>query len=85
MTPRLFNQFLVFTFYRWEVIMRESALLGILGLHTLGFFIDSAFESFRLDVALMLIIASALLNICVDSAGRYLRQYLQLPGHRVIR
>lgn len=37
-TPRLFNQFLVFTFYRWEVIMRESALLGILGLHTLGFF-----------------------------------------------
>ncbi|MDH5551774.1 MAG: hypothetical protein OEX82_00415 [Nitrosomonas sp.] len=85
MTPRLFNQFLVFTFYRWEVIMRESALLGILGLHTLGFFIDSAFESFRLDVALILIIASAMLNVGVDSAGRYLRQYLQLPGHRVIR
>ncbi len=83
-TPRLFNQFLVFTFYRWEVIMRESALLGILGLHTLGFFIDSAFESFRLDVALVLIIASAMLNVGVDSAGRYFRQYLQLPGHRVI-
>ena len=84
-TPRLFNQFLVFTFYRWEVIMRESALLGILGLHTLGFFIDSAFESFRLDIALILIIASAILNIVVDGAGMYLRQYLQLSGHRVIR
>lgn len=83
-TPRLFNQFLVFTFYRWEVIMRESALLGILGLHTLGFFIDSAFESFRLDVAIILIIAGAMLNIAVDSAGRLLRQYLQLPGHLVI-
>jgi phosphonate transport system permease protein len=82
-TPRLFNRFLVFTFYRWEVIMRESALLGILGLHTLGFFIDSAFESFRLDVALILIIASAILNIGVDSIGRLLRQYLHLPGHRV--
>ncbi len=83
-TPRIMNQFLVFTFYRWEVIMRESALLGILGLHTLGFFIDSAFESFRLDVALILIIASALLNIGVDSAGRIVRQYLHLPTHRVI-
>ncbi|MDH5479280.1 MAG: hypothetical protein OEX11_00760 [Nitrosomonas sp.] len=83
-TPRVFNQFLIFTFYRWEVIMRESALLGILGLHTLGFFIDSAFESFRLDVALILIIASAALNIGVDSAGRVLRQYLHLPKYRVI-
>lgn len=83
-TPRLFNQFLVFTFYRWEVIMRESALLGILGLHTLGFFIDSAFESFRLDVAMILIVAGAILNIIVDNTGRLLRQYLQLPGHRVI-
>lgn len=83
-TPRLFKQFLVYTFYRWEVIMRESALLGILGLHTLGFFIDSAFESFRLDIALLLIVASAILNVGVDSAGRYLRRYLQLPGHQVI-
>jgi phosphonate transport system permease protein len=83
-TPRVFNQFLVFTFYRWEVIMRESALLGILGLHTLGFFIDSAFESFRLDVALILIIASAILNVGVDSAGRMLRHYLHLPKYRII-
>ncbi len=83
-TPRLFNQFLVFTFYRWEVIMRESALLGILGLHTLGFFVDSAVESFRLDVALILIATSAVLNIGVDGAGRMLRQYLHLPRHRII-
>lgn len=83
-TPRVFNQFLLFCFYRWEVIMRESALLGILGLHTLGFFIDSAFESFRLDVALILIIASALLNIGIDSLGRKLRESLHLPRYRVI-
>ena len=58
--------------------------LGILGLHTPGFFIDSAFESFRLNVALILIFASALLNIVVDSAGRILQQYLHLPRHRII-
>jgi phosphonate transport system permease protein len=84
LTPRLSDQFLVLIFYRWEVIMRESALLGILGLHTLGFFIDSAFESFRLDIALILIIASAILNICVDTTGRLLQQYLQLTQHRII-
>lgn len=63
--------------------MRESALLGILGLHTLGFFIDSAFESFRLDIALILIITSAILNISADSIGRLLRQYLHLTEHHV--
>jgi phosphonate transport system permease protein len=84
LTPRLSDQFLVLIFYRWEVIMRESALLGILGLHTLGFFIDSAFESFRLDVALILIVASAILNIVVDNTGRLLRQYLQLTQHHII-
>ena len=84
LTPRLSDQFLILIFYRWEAIMRESALLGILGLHTLGFFIDSAFESFRLDVALILIVASAILNIGVDNTGRLLREYLQLTQHRVI-
>ena len=84
LTPRLLNQFLVLTFYRWETIMRESALLGILGLHTLGFFIDSAFESFRLDIALLLIIASALLNITIDIAGRLIRKYLQPTTHHFI-
>lgn len=83
LTPRLLDQFLVLLFYRWEVIMRESALLGILGLHTLGFFIDSAFESFRLDIALILIITSAILNISADSIGRLLRQYLHLTEHHV--
>jgi len=35
--PRLYNQFLAFLFYRWEIIMRETAILGILGITTLGF------------------------------------------------
>ena len=76
--PRLYGQFLAFLCYRWEVILRESAILGILGVHTLGFYIDSAFESFRLDAALLLIAASALLNISVDHGSRLLRHRLHL-------
>lgn len=76
--PRIYGQFLAFLCYRWEVILRESAILGILGIHTLGFYIDSAFESFRLDVALLLIAVSAVLNIAVDQLSRLIRHHLHL-------
>ncbi len=76
--PQLYRQFLVFLFYRWEVILRETAILGILGIQTLGFFIDSAFEELRFDRALLLILVSAVLNIGVDGFARWLRLRLQL-------
>lgn len=76
--PRLYGQFLAFLCYRWEVILRESAILGILGVHTLGFYIDSAFESFRLDVAIILIAVTAMLNIGIDQLSRWTRHQLHL-------
>ena len=76
--PRLYPQFLAFLFYRWEVIMRETAILGILGIATLGFYIDSAFADLRFDRALFLIIITAVLNICIDSLSRYIRGRLRL-------
>ena len=79
--PKIYGPFLALLCYRWEVILRESAILGILGIHTLGFFIDSAFERFELDSALLLILVSALLNITVDQGSRWLRHSLHLPEH----
>ena len=75
-TPRVYPHFLSLLLYRWEVIIRESAILGILGITTLGFYIDSAFEDIRYDRALFLIIISALLNIAVDSFSRKVRSNL---------
>lgn len=72
-TPRRFPAMLALLFYRWEVILRESAIMGILGVATLGFYIDSAFEEIRYDRAFLLIIATALLNIMVDALSRRLR------------
>ena len=74
-TPRLYPGFLAFLFYRWEVILRESAIMGILGIATLGFFIDSAFEEIRYDKAFFLILVTAVLNILVDAVSRRLRRY----------
>ena len=83
--PRVYRQFLAFLCYRWETIMRESAILGLLGIHTLGFFIDSAFESFRLDIALILILATAAMNLVVDSFSRWFRRRLHLHTSPIAR
>jgi phosphonate transport system permease protein len=72
-------------FYRWEVILRESAILGILGIHTLGFYVDSAFEELRFDRALFLILITALLNILVDIVSRRIRKQLRLTALPEIR
>lgn len=76
--PNLYGQFLAFLFYRWEIIMRESAILGILGIATLGFYIDSSIQELHFDKAIILIVITALLNVGVDSLSRYLRAKLRL-------
>lgn len=76
--PRLYSSFLAFLFYRWEIIMRESAILGMLGIATLGFFIDSAIADFRLDKMFILLIVTAILNISIDLISTRTRTYLRV-------
>ena len=76
--PRVYRPMLALLFYRWEVIMRETAILGILGIATLGFYVDSAFSDLRFDRALFLILITAMLNICVDAISRAVRSRLRL-------
>ncbi len=78
LVPRIYRSFLAFLFYRWEIIMRETAILGILGIYTLGFYVDSAIQSIRFDQAMVLILITAMLNIGVDILGRYIRRKLAL-------
>jgi phosphonate transport system permease protein len=76
--PRLYGQFLAYALYRWEIILRESAIFGILGVATLGYYVDAAISEFRLDVAVMLIIVTALLSMAVDAFSRGLRRRLRI-------
>ena len=64
--------------YRWEVIMRETAILGILGIATLGFFVNSAMADIRLDQAMFLIAVTAAFNIGIDILSRRIRSHLRL-------
>lgn len=80
--PRLFGPFLAYLFYRWEIILRESSVVGILGIATLGFYVDSALAELRLDRLLPLLLGTVLLNVFVDISSRRLRKYLSLDEQR---
>ena len=71
--PGIFNQLMSFALYRGETILRETAVLGLIGIPTLGFYIDSAFETFRIDTALVLIIIAAALNILTEQIATLAR------------
>lgn len=76
--PRVYGNFLALLLYRWEIIMRETAILGLIGIPTIGFYIDSAFAEFRLDRAFFLIAVSVILNLSIDGLSRTLRTRLRL-------
>ena len=81
--PRLYGQFLAYVLYRWEIILRESAIFGILGVTTLGYYVDASISELKLDVAMVLVLATALLSMSVDALSRALRKALRvqnLPG-----
>jgi len=76
--PRVYGQFLAFLFYRWEVIMRETSILGILGIATLGFYVDSALADIRLDRMMFLLGIMVIFNVAVDALSRHIRSRLRL-------
>ena len=81
--PRLYGQFLAYVLYRWEIIVRESAIFGILGVPTLGFYVDAAISELRLDVAVVLIAATGVLSIGIDTLSRGLRRRLRISDRPV--
>ncbi len=76
--PRVYGQFLAFLFYRWEIIFRETAILGILGIHTLGFYADSAIAEFRLDRATLIIVVTGVCGMGIEAMSRRIRTRLKL-------
>jgi len=70
--PQIYPNLMGLLFYRFEVILRETAIFGILGIASLGFYIDSGFSEIRYSSALFLMGCTALLNIVVDIISRRL-------------
>lgn len=77
-TPRLYGQFLAYMLYRWEMILRESAIFGILGVRTLGYYVDAAISELHLDTAVILLFAVAAVSMSADALSRGLRRRLRI-------
>ncbi|MFT5816517.1 MAG: phosphonate transport system permease protein, partial [Psychroserpens sp.] len=75
--PTIYPSMMALMFYRFEIIVRETAVFGILGIMTLGFYIDSNFSEIRYSNALILIICTALLNVAIDIISRRLLKFEQ--------
>ncbi|MCT8986065.1 PhnE/PtxC family ABC transporter permease [Shewanella phaeophyticola] len=78
--PTIYPYFMALLFYRFEVIIRETAILGMLGVMTLGFYVDSNFAEIRFSGALLLLLFTAGLNVLVDYLTRKL---IQIPRNRL--
>jgi phosphonate transport system permease protein len=78
-----YGQFLAYALYRWEIIVRESAIFGILGVMTLGYHIDAAIAELRLDTTLVLIVATGALSMGIDGLSRRLRRRLRVEDRPV--
>jgi phosphonate transport system permease protein len=79
-TPTLYGQFLAYVLYRWELILRESAIFGILGIKTLGYYVDAALSELRIDTAALLLVGVAVLSMSVDAFSRHLRRRLRIEA-----
>ncbi|PKG84213.1 ABC transporter permease [Colwellia sp. 75C3] len=73
--PNIYPNMMALLFYRFEIIVRETAVFGILGIMTLGFYIDSNFSEIRYSNALVLITCTALLNVAIDILSRRLLKF----------
>ncbi len=76
--PRCYGKCLAYMLYRWEIIIRESAIIGMLGVAALGRYIDAAVSDLRLDAAVVLIVCTVLLSAVIDYFSRRLR-----PSRRI--
>lgn len=78
--PRLSGNFWALCLYRWEIILRESAIIGLLGIGTLGFYIQSNVQQLRLDRVMALLLVSILLTLLIDRISRSLRRRMRWGG-----
>ena len=76
--PRLFGQFTALVLYRYEIIVRESAILGTLSIYTLGFYVAAAMDDFKMDRAVVLLAATGALSLAIDTLSRSLRKRLRV-------
>ena len=76
--PDSFNRMLVYFFYRWETCIRESTVLGMLGIVSLGYLINDAKAGRDFDRMLAFVLLGALIVIIGDIISSLVRHKLRI-------
>jgi phosphonate transport system permease protein len=75
--PLALGNYLLYFFYRFETCVREATVLGMLGVVSLGFYIQEARAKLYYDEMLLLIGLGALIVLASDLASSLARRYLR--------
>ena len=75
--PLALPRLLLYFFYRYETCVREATVLGMLGVASLGYWIQDARARQRYDEMLFYVLLGALLVLCADLASFLARRWVR--------
>ncbi len=75
--PLALGRYLLYFFYRFETCVREATVLGMLGVVSLGYYIDGARHRQNYDEMLLLILLGAGIVIASDLVSALARRYVR--------
>lgn len=75
--PGSTHQLRTYTLYRFEVSIRDTTVVGVVGAAGLGRLFAENLSTFRFDVVASLLLASFVLSVAVEHLGRRLRRLSQ--------
>jgi len=75
--PQSLGRYLLYFFYRLETCVREASVLGILGIVSLGYWIEDAREKLFYDEMIFFVVLGALIVIATDFVSAIARRYVR--------
>lgn len=78
--PAVLNRFLLYFFYRWESCVREATVLGLLGIVSLGYWIQDARARNQYDTMLFLVLLGAAIVLVGDLISTVARNWVRRAG-----
>ena len=76
--PQTFARMLLYFFYRWESCVRESVVLGMLGVATLGYYIENdARPHLKYDQMMLYLMLGAVLVLSGDLISAIVRRWVR--------
>ncbi|WP_206055109.1 ABC transporter permease [Nocardia sp. CS682] len=75
--PAVASRFVAFGLYRWEVTIRETIVVGVVGAGGLGLLLDHRLHAFDYRGAFAAMLALAVLTIVVDFASAFARRSIR--------